>query len=215
MPYTIYLVDDHPIILRSLHDVIEGGGGHKIIGETGTVEVAQREILAKKPKVSVIDLNLNGESGLDLIEYLQDHDHNVKIVVYSMRNNIQTIAAAYRAGAHAYIPKSEDPMELLPAIEYAAKGRRYFVGDIAEKLAEFHATGNPEDPGEILTEREFEIFMEAAHGLDIDQIAEKLNLVSGSISNRLVRIRKKLNLTNQVEFALLAVKYGYITQDSL
>lgn len=215
MPNTIYIVDDHPIILRSLHDVLVAGGGHKIIGEARGLAEAKEQIPSLKPDVSIIDLNLEDGSGLDLIEYLHEHDPDVRIVVYSMRDNIQTIAAAYRAGAKAYIPKSEDPMELLPAIEYAAKGKLYFVGDMAERLAEFHATGNPNDPAKKLTEREFEIFMEAAHGLEIDQIASKLNISHGSVSNRLVSIRKKLGLNNQVEFALLAVKHGYISQESI
>lgn len=214
MPYSIYLVDDHPIILRSLRDVLEGDK-HSIVGEAGSIAVAREQILAMKPDVSIIDINLEDGSGLDLIESLHEENPDINVVVYSMRDNIQTIALAYRAGAKSYVPKTGDPMELLPAIDYAAHGKIYFVGDIAERLAVFHATSNPSDPAKILTDREFQIFMEAAHGLEIDDIAKKLEINPGSVSNRLVSIRKKLGLKNSVEFALLAVKHGHITQDDL
>lgn len=214
MAIRIFLVDDHPIILRSLRDIL-GGKDFKIVGEAKTPNDARDKILAINPDVAIVDLNLEDGTGFDLIDELHATNPNIRIVVYSMRENIQAIADVYRAGAMAYVPKSGDPMEVLSAVTSAAKGRHYFVGDMAERLGHFHATGNPDDPVTKLTSREFEIFKLAAHGLASEEIAKKLDVGVRSVSNRLTIIRTKLGLTSQIQFTRMALKYGHIQPDNL
>jgi DNA-binding NarL/FixJ family response regulator len=212
---TIFLVDDHPIILRSLRDILGSEKGLRIVGEAKSPAEARDTILAINPDVAIVDLNLEGGTGFDLIEELQTANPEIRVVVYSMRENIQTIADVYRSGAMAYVPKSGDPAEIVSAVISAARGRHYFVGDTAERLARFHATGNPDDPIFKLSSREFEIFRLAAEGLDNEQIAARLNIGVRSVSNRLVKIRTKLNVTNPLQFTRLALKYGHIEANSL
>lgn len=215
MPVRIFVVDDHPIILQSLRDILGAETGFKILGNAKTPDEARVNILAIKPDVAIVDLNLKDGSGFDLIEDLHTLNPEIKIVVYSMRENIQTIADVYRSGAMAYVPKSGDPSELVTAIAHAAKGRHYFVDDIADRLTEYHAKGNPDDPIRKLSSREFEIFKLAAQGMECEDIAERLNVGAPSVSNRLVKIRKKLGLTNQIQFTRLALTYGHIQVDNL
>lgn len=214
MPIKVFVVDDHQIIRRALHDIITSSG-MEYVGDASKVDEGFEKIKEVMPDVAIVDLNLGEGSGMALLEKLQDLSPAVNAIVYSMRSNIQTIAAAYRSGAKSYVTKGDDPFEIIPAIEYAAKGKLYFVGNMGEQLAEFHAVGNSEDPIKMLTDREYEIFIEAAVGRDIEYISKKYNVSHGSVSNRLVSIRKKLNVNNQGEFAMLAIRYGHITQNEI
>jgi DNA-binding NarL/FixJ family response regulator len=115
----------------------------------------------------------------------------------------------------AYVPKSGDPLEVVTAVSSAAKGRHYFVGTTAERLAEYHATGSPDDPINKLTSREFEVFKLTAEGINADQIAVQLGLGLRTVANLLAKIRLKLGLTNPIQFARLAIKYKHINPENL
>jgi two-component system invasion response regulator UvrY len=210
---SVYIVDDHLIIRHALKDIVSAGG-LVVVGEASNATDAMEGIANLNPDIAIVDLNLGEISGLELIEQIKDICPKTKVVVYTMRENIQIIAAAYRSGAMACVTKSQDPLLVLDAIEKVQLGERFYMQGILEKLAEFHANASPNEPSKVLTEREFEIFMLFARGLTLEKVAIKLGVAQGSISNRLVSIRKKLNITSPSGIALLAMEHGYLDKNS-
>lgn len=214
MAIRIFLVDDHPIILNSLRDMLGATKKHEVIGTAASVARARDMIRELRPDIAIIDLTLEDGSGMGLIEDLHSSDPEIRLIVYSMRGNIQTISDAYRAGAMAYVPKSGDPYEVVHAVSAAAKGRYYFVGDVEKRLMQYHSSGDPDDPFTRLSSREFQIFRLAAQGLVPEEIGARLGIGAPSVLNRLVTIRKKLGLSNQAQFTRLALRYGHMDADS-
>lgn len=206
-----YLVEDHLIVRQGLIDLFKRVAKGEIVcvGEAVSEEAALSGISDVHPDVIVVDLNLEGSNGISLIEKLINRNPDERIVVFSMRSVIQTVAVAYRMGALAYVTKSDDPEMLLEAIRAARDGKRYFVPGMAEKLAIYQLKEGEKNPRYVLSEKELELFVMLAEGVKPDEAAERLGINIRSIANRIVIIRKTLDCVD-ADFTRIAAQYGLI-----
>lgn len=206
-----FLVEDHLIVRQGLKDLFRHTAKGKItcIGEAVGEDEALAAIPSAHADVVVVDLNLERSNGLALIEKLIRRNPRERIVVFSMRSVIQTVSAAYKLGAMAYVTKSDSPKMLLEAIYAAHDGKTYFVPGMAEKLAIYQMREDSENPRSVLSEKELQLFVMLAEGTKPDEAAEKLGLNARSIANRLVIIRKALRCVD-ADFPKIAAKYGLI-----
>jgi two-component system response regulator DevR len=203
------LVEDHAIVRKGLEELLRTQG-FEVVGEWGTVEEALPGCREAVPDVLVLDLNLpaTGIQGLDAIRMIRECQPSVHIVVYTFRENIPTVGAAYKAGASAYVPKSADLSVLLDAIRKAAKGERFYPGAIAARLGEFYTTER-RDPRECLTATDLEIFKGAAEGKTPEELGAQLHLAAKTIKNRLAEIQRSLQC-ERADFYRIAVEYGIL-----
>lgn len=206
----IFIVDDHYIVRQGLIDILKSEG-MDVIGTAKDAEEALQLVFENNPDIVIVDLNLSPKmTGIELIEILLQIRSNAKIIVFSMREALPAISAAYRAGAMAYVAKSSDPSTLFEAIESVFNGNLYFMPGLAEKLAASHLRGDPRDPRQLLNDKEFAIFLGTAKGVGVKEVAESLGLSPKSITNRLVSIRKKLECTSSHDLTRIALRYGLI-----
>lgn len=208
----VFLCDDHVIIRNGLRDLL---AQHQIevVGEADTLAAALEQCAAVVPDVVVLDLNMDGEYGIQTLERFVARYPRLNIVVFSMRESIYTIAAAYDAGAKGYVTKAENPLTLVSAIRDVATGKTFFMSGMAEKILVYKTNEQQDiDPGKALTKSQLEVFRMMAEGKTYEQIGATLGQSPKAIENRAVRIRKRLNI-GQSDLKLLALRFGIIKLD--
>ena len=117
---------------------------------------------------------------------------------------------ALREGALGFLSKRSAPEALVEAVTTVGAGRRYIDMRLAQKLALAEIEGAAKPPIERLSEREFEVFMRLARGATVQKIADDLNLSASTVGTHLYNIKQKLEVTNQSELTLLAIRHGII-----
>jgi two-component system invasion response regulator UvrY len=202
----VFLVDDHQFILSMVKPYLEVKG-IQVIGTANSYEDAIEHVFNDKPDVFIIDLNLAGKSGIDLIKVLRDRCEDCKFLIFSQRTALPAIGASYRAGAHGYLTKNGDPSELIVAINKISEGEIYYMPGLAEKILNFQFASNDPDPRIQLSKKEFELFMLLSQGVTLEKISQQMEIVPRSVTARIFDIRKKLNGTNE-DFAIIANRHG-------
>ena len=149
----IVLADDHAVVRSGLRMLLNGEHDLEVVAEAGTTDDAARYVRGHHPDVLVLDLNMPGESGLDLIPRLIAEMPATKIVVLTMQRDPAFARQALGAGALGYVIKDAADAELVQAIRAAASGGHYINPQLGARLA---ATPSDARPGD-LTERELEI----------------------------------------------------------
>ena len=166
------------------------------------------DCLCKQPvDLLLLDLNMPGISGADLIRRVRGHWATLPILVLSMHNEPQVAAQMLKAGATGYITKDCEPDLLLAAIRKVASNNRYIAPDIAEKIA-FEATStSTEVPHSQLSEREREVFRLLTTGLGVNDIAAKLSISNKTVSTHKLRLMEKLNLSSMADLMRYAMQH--------
>ncbi len=203
----VVIIDDHAVLRRGLKDLFRHSN-IDVVAEGSNVNEALELATNHASAIFIVDLNLGGEeNGFPLIAKLRGLD--IRVMIYSMRDNLDTILAAYRAGASAYIPKSADSSALVDAVNKIAEGGTYFMPGSAEQLMLYISTGASDNPTDLLNASELKIFILAANGKRAEEIAKELDFAVGTVHNRLSGIRRKLNCSN-MDFYKIALKHGLV-----
>jgi DNA-binding NarL/FixJ family response regulator len=134
MKTRVFLVDDEPIVRKGLHLLISGEPSLTVCGEAETEDDALEKILALQPGLAIVDLSLKVGDGLALIKQLHQRRPALKILVFSMHDQVHFATAAFAAGAHGYVVKEEGTECVLQAIQVVMDGGYYLNGQIAAKV---------------------------------------------------------------------------------
>jgi len=129
----MFLVDDEPVVRRGLRMLFSVEPDLEVCGEAGTEHDALEGILALRPDLAVVDLSLKEGDGIALIKQLHQHCPALKILVFSMHDQVHYAAGAFDAGAHGYVLKEEGAERVLHAIQAVMRGERYLSDQIAAK----------------------------------------------------------------------------------
>ena len=132
-------------------------------------------------------------------------DSGARILVLSAHEDTMHPTRVMQAGALGYLSKRGAPEELIGAIRQVAKGKPFVEPGIAQQMAVQRATGR-QSPVEILTAREFEIFLALAQGRSVNEIADTLSLSPSTVGTHLYNIKQKLGAANAAELALIAIR---------
>jgi two-component system, NarL family, invasion response regulator UvrY len=203
----ILLVDDHTIVrsgLRRLFSVLRDVQ----ISEAATGREALTLARAERPTLTVLDLNLSGLGGLELLRRILVEHPDGKVVVLSMHAEAIYAVRALRAGAAGYLSKNTSPEELLEAVQRVAGGGRYVEAEIAQLLA----VRVPQigDPMEHLTERDLEIMRLLGDGQSLSDIAAALGVTYKTIANTCSQIKAKLGVARTADLVRLAIEKGLV-----
>lgn len=202
--------DDHPIVLDGYASALEHYG-IQTIAKAHSVEQALQLYAQELPQVVILDLRFGSAlTGLDAARRLLQDFPDAKIVFLSQFDQDNLIKEAYRLGAHAFITKDCAPEELAQAVRQAGSGQLYFMPAIAQRLANLSIRGD-HSPQSLLDERELQIFVLMAEGLTNQEIAERLDLSSKTISNTSQTIKEKLGVQRAADITRLAVKHGLLS----
>jgi len=150
-----------------------------------------------------------GAGGMEAAKRILARDKGARILALSAHEDPSHARHMLKAGALGYLCKRSAPEALIDAIRQIAAGRMYVDAIVAQRMAmqEFRGETNPVG---LLSEREFEIFLKLAKGLSVNQIADILTLSPRTVGTHLYNIKQKLNVSNQAEIALIAVRHGLI-----
>ena len=199
---TILLVDDHALVRA---------GVKRLLATLTQVEVLEaadgREALAllrqRRPDLVILDLNLPGLGGLELLRRMV-HAGAGPILVLSMHGEPLYAKRALEAGAAGYMTKNASPDELLTAVRRVTAGGRYVEAELAQALAA-PAAGAPLDR---LTARELEIMRLLAGGASLAEIAAAVGVGYKTVANNCVQIKSKLGVTRTADLVRLAIETG-------
>ena len=206
---TILLVDDHAIVRMGFKMLIEAEEGIKVIGEAESGEIAVKLFQELKPDIIVMDITMPGIGGLEAIDRIIAKDKNTKILVLSAHEDSVHPKRVLNAGAMGYLTKRSAAEELIKAIKSIHQGKRYLEPNIAQQMAITQLSGET-NPVEILSDREFEVFIALAKGKSTNDIADTLCLSPRTVGTHLYNIKQKLNANNSAEIALIAIRCGLI-----
>lgn len=196
-PIQILLVDDHPLVRRGLCDVVAAQPDLEVCGEAGDLPTAIKEFKRSSPDLVVVDLKLQGESGLDLIKQIRSFSKSVKVLVCSMYEESSFAERALRAGASGYVSKHESAATILAAMRAVLEGELFISGSLKDEIVRrlLHVPSDlAESPLHSLSDREMQVFEMIGSGQSIREIAENLHLSPRTVETYREGIKNKLNL---------------------
>jgi DNA-binding NarL/FixJ family response regulator len=215
----VILCDDHALIRRGIRDTLCDAADIEVVGEAGDygeLRALMRQLGSAGDgkgapcDVLVLDINLPGRSGLDVLQVLKDEGHPVKVLVVSMYPEDQYAIRALRAGAQGYVNKGGDPQMLVQAVRTVAQGRKYVTPEIAQMLVESLTAPPGEHPHEKLSARELQTLVMIASGKRLSDIANDLVLSPKTVSVYRARVLEKLQLANNAELTVYAIRNGLV-----
>ena len=205
----VLLVDDHSVVRMGFKMLIDSEKDMKVIAESETGEDGIQKYQELKPDVTVMDITMPGIGGLEAIERIIAKDKNAKILVLSANEDSVHPKRVLSAGAIGYLTKRSAAEELISAIRTVGSGKKYIESSVAQQLAITQLSGE-NDPTEILSDREFEVFIALAKGKSTNEIADTMCLSPRTVGTHLYNIKQKLNANNSAEIALIAIRCGLI-----
>lgn len=205
----IYLVDDHEIVRRGLVQFINGHDNLEVCGESSNANTAIARINEAKPDVAIIDLSLEGTSGIDLIKAVKSRHPHTRILTLTMHSESEYIKRALNSGSEGYVLKSEPAEQIIEAIDYLMSGKTYMSACLREKILDVmtQPKDSPENLIGELTDREFEILKLIGKGCDRSEISRELNIRASTIGTYRDRLKHKLNLASSGELMKFAVEW--------
>jgi two-component system invasion response regulator UvrY len=205
----ILLVDDHSVVRMGFKMLIENESDMAVICEAESGELGITAFKEHKPSIVIMDITMPGIGGLDAIERIIAFDKKAKILVLSAHEDSVHPKRALSAGALGYLTKRSAAEELIKAIRSINSGTKYLEPAIAQQMAITQISGE-NNPVEILSDREFEVFMDLAKGKSTNEIADTMCLSPRTVGTHLYNIKQKLNANNSAEIALIAIRSGLL-----
>ena len=204
----VMLVDDHALVRMGFRMLLADAGVN-VVAEADSGEQACRDYPQIKPDVVVMDLSMPGMGGLEAVRRLLAQDPKTRVLALSAHEDTAHPRRVLRAGALGYLAKRSAPETLIAAVTAVARGDRYVDALTAQALAVAQIDGDI-SPAEILSEREFSVFIHLARGQSVAQIADILSLSPSTVGTHLYRVKQKLRATNQSKLTLVALRWGLL-----
>ena len=208
-PIKVLLVDDHAVVRMGFKMLLESAEDIKVIAEAESGEQGVKFYVEHQPDVVVMDITMPGIGGLEAIDRIMAKDNSAKILVLSAHEDSVHPKRVLNAGAMGYLTKRSAAEELIKAIRMVASRKMYLEANIAQQMAIQQLNGE-KNPVDVLSDREFEVFMSLAKGQTTNEIAEILSLSPRTVGTHLYNIKQKLNANNSPEIALIAMRSGLI-----
>lgn len=207
---TVYLIDDHPVLVQGLSDLINNQADMKVVGTTAEWTKALEDFKKVQPAVVLLDITLKNANGIEVLKNLKVQYPNLNVLMLSMHDENLYAMRALKAGAHGYVMKAAPTEEVISAIRHVLKGEVYVSESIARRMMS-QLVGRRKDatgsPLEDLSDRELEIFTLIGEGQTTRQIAEKLHISIKTVETHRAHIKEKLKLESSTELVQHAIHW--------
>jgi DNA-binding NarL/FixJ family response regulator len=210
---TIVLADDHHLVRLSLRILLETEPDFHIIGEAADGQAAVQLVEHLQPEVLILDLMMPGLSGLEVTRQVHQRVPQTRVIILSMYDDEAYVLQALKNGAAGYVLKKSTAAELFRAVHEVKIGRRYLSLPLSEEYIEtlmIEADESKQDPYELLTPRELEVFHLVVEGHTNAQIAAQLVISRRTVEVHRANIRRKLGLRTQADLILYAIQQGLL-----
>jgi len=205
----VMLVDDHAVVRMGFRMLLEATDDIRVVAEAESAEAAYQQISSTQPDVIVMDISLGGTMGVEATRRIVARDKHARVLGLSSHEDPSYVRYMLKAGALGYLSKRTAPDELIHAIRQVNDGRMYIDSHLSQRMALEEFNGE-KSPIEVLSEREFGVFIQLAKGASVNQIAELLNISPRTVGTHLYNVKQKLGVANQAELTLIAVRHGLI-----
>jgi two-component system nitrate/nitrite response regulator NarL len=209
-PVKLVLVDDHALVRQGLADLLSRGAGMQVLATTGRADEAYDLLQQHRPDLLILDLRMVPTDGITLLKSLREKGETTPVLVLTMSEAAEDLAAALKLGVRGYLLKDMEPADVIDAIRRAARGELVVAPSIAGKLAAILQSG--EEPGSAasllkqLTGRERQILGYVSAGMSNKAIARALGISHDTVKLHVRHILAKLGLSSRVEAAVFAVQ---------
>ncbi len=206
----ILLADDHPAIRNGTRLIIENQFKDVEFGEASNAIEIFKLMKDGKWDMLIIDMDMPGRNGLEVIAQLKDQNYKTPILMFSMHPEEQVAIRALKAGAAGYLAKDAPGEEMVKAIQLILAGRKYITPSIAEKLASQLENPLNKAPHELLSDREYQTLLLFAGGKTVSEIASELSLGIPTISTYRARILEKMGMKTNAELVSYAIRNNLV-----
>ncbi|MGQ0619131.1 MAG: response regulator [Panacagrimonas sp.] len=205
----VMLVDDHAVVRMGFRMLLSDTPDIEVVAEASSGEDALQCCAECVPDVIVMDLSMPGMGGLEAIARLTAKHASARILILSAHEDTIHPKRALKAGAAGYLTKRSAAEELIRAIRQVMAGKMYVEARLAQQMA-VQQLSSDQNPVDVLSAREFEVFIALAKGRSVNDIAEVLHLSPRTVGTHLYNIKQKLKASNQAEIAIAAMRAGLI-----
>lgn len=209
---SILLVDDHPVVREGYRRLLERQPGFTVCAEAEDASGAYQAYKDNKPDIVIMDVGLQGASGLEALRRIREWDKDARILVFTMHQSAAYALKAFETGASGYITKGNQPAELIKAVDIVARGGRFVSDDVSKAIAAETLSGDKRVI-DGLAPRETEILRLLAAGRSSEEIAELLHLSHKTVRNHHYAIKRKIGARNDAHLVWLAVNAGLVEDD--
>jgi DNA-binding NarL/FixJ family response regulator len=182
----------------------------KIVADVSNTQELLELLRKEVADVLILDVNMPGRSGIDVLADLKKEFSSLKILMLSMHPEDALAIRALKSGAQGYITKNSSPDEMINAIRKVGGGRRYISEALADKLADNFQSNSQQELHHSLSDREFEVFQLLGSGVTVSEIAVRLSLSVPTVSTYRARILEKMKMDTTAELIHYAVKNNLV-----
>ncbi len=216
----VLVVDDHELVRSGITRMLADNPDIEVIGQAASGEEAIDSVRQAAPDIVLMDIRMPGIGGLEATRRILRIDDAIRVIVVTACADDPYPARVMQAGASAYITKGADIKEMIRAIRMAHSGQRYISPEIAQKMALKQLGGDQGDDDhdsvfDRLSERELQIAMMVVDCQKVQDISDKLCLSPKTVNSYRYRIFEKLEISSDVELALMAVRLGLLDADQV
>jgi two-component system invasion response regulator UvrY len=202
----VAIVDDHAIVRAGLKQFLSEMVDLRVVGEAASGREAIDLVRTTEIDVLIMDLSMPGQSGIDALAMIRAKAPDIGILILSGYPEEQYAVNLIRQGASGYLNKECEPMEIVNAIRTIALGRRYISPSVAELIAQQLNRKEGAAAHELLSEREFQVFLKLAKGETAGEIAQALSLSVKTVSTYRTRLMEKMGLQSNSDLTYYALK---------
>lgn len=206
----ILIADDHAIVRRGLRQVLELAPELELAGEARDGWEVIEKVRGGGLDLLLLDMNMPGPNGVELIKRIREEAPRVPILVLSMHGESQVAGRAIKAGAAGYLTKDCEPETLIEAVHKVAGGAHYVDPTVAARLLFDPRPSETEQPHLTLSDREYQIFLLLAGGRGVNDIGEELRLSAKTVSTHKSRLMQKLGMDNISDLVRYALKHNLV-----
>jgi two-component system, NarL family, response regulator DevR len=203
----VFLLDDHEVVRRGVHDLLAGESDIEVVGEAGTAADAQARVAATRPDVAVLDVRLPDGSGVEVCRDIRSRDESVRCLMLTSFADDEALFDAIMAGASGYVLKDIRGAELLSAVREVADGKSLLDPAATARVLERLRDGaKPDDRLARLTEQERRILELIGEGMTNRAIGERLHLAEKTIKNYVSSLLAKLGMQRRSQAAAFVAR---------
>jgi len=203
-PLDVLIVDDHPLLISGCRSLFASDPRIRL-SEASDEKSGHQAYLEIRPDISIIDINLPGLSGFELLRRIRDEDPAAKVIIFSMNDEPAFVVRAIELGANGYVSKGDDPQHLLSAVRSVANGQNFVAPHLAHAVT-FSTASVRANPASQLSSRELEILRLLSRGRRIGEVADALDISYKTVANGTSRLKQKLGANSHSDLIRFAVE---------
>ncbi len=212
LPIRVVLADDHAVVRKGIREFLEIDGAITVTAEASDGLEALRLIREHRPDVAVLDIQMPGQTGIEVTRAVRAERLPVGILILTAFDDEPYIRAVLQAGANGYVLKTAEAQDIVEAVKAVYEGQSALDPAIARKLLAYlpKFQSVPESNVEPLTERELDVLRLAAKGFTNKAIGAQLSISDRTVQGHLAKIYAKLGAASRTEAVMRAVTLGWI-----